>query len=67
LGINEIFRKNKGIISHMTKNKATYSKSKAGKQLGYRTPKFFRASKFGGGTKAPLKFDPSRFKTQHKG
>jgi hypothetical protein len=46
----------------------TYIKSKSGPALGFRTPDFFRASKFGGkGNKPASKFNASQFKTQHKG
>ncbi len=46
----------------------TYIKKKAGPALGFRTPGFFRASKFGKGSPGKtVKFDPSQFRTQHKG
>jgi hypothetical protein len=45
----------------------TFIKKKAGPALGFRTSDFFRGSKFGGGNKSQLKFNPSQFKTQHKG
>lgn len=52
----------------------TYIKSKTASGLGFRTPAFFRgglpaqAGKFGnkGKTSQP-KFNPSQFRTQHKG
>ena len=46
----------------------SYMKNKAGAKLGFRTPDFFKNSRFGGklgGSKS--KFNPSQFKTQHKG
>lgn len=43
-----------------------YIKKKAGPQLGYRTPDFFKARTFGGKVMNP-KFNPSQFHTQHKG
>ncbi len=46
----------------------SYIKSKSASALGFRTPDFLRASKFGGkGNKPVLKFNASQFKTQHKG
>ncbi len=48
------------------KNKSSFNKKKVKPPLGFRTPSFFRASKFGSKGSAP-KFDPARFKTQHKG
>ncbi len=52
----------------MTQNNS-FNKTKPASTLGFRTPSFFRASKFGGkqnlGTQA--KFNPTQFKTQHKG
>jgi hypothetical protein len=46
----------------------SYIKSKSAPALGFRTPDFFRGSKFGGkGGKPQAKFNPSQFKTQHKG
>ena len=46
----------------------TYIKKKAGTALGYRTSDFFKGSKFGGkGDLQKVKFNPSQFKTQHKG
>ncbi|EKD62189.1 MAG: hypothetical protein ACD_52C00276G0004 [uncultured bacterium] len=45
-----------------------YIKKKSGPKLGFRTADFFRGSKFSGGGKPPsAKFNPSRFKIQHKG
>lgn len=47
----------------------SFDKSKSGPALGFRTPSFFRASKFGGkqNLSGQVKFNPSQFKTQHKG
>jgi hypothetical protein len=46
----------------------TYIKKKSGPTLGYRTSDFFKGSKFGGkGNLKAAKFNPSQFKTQHKG
>jgi len=45
----------------------TYIKKKAGASLGYRTSAFFKGSKFGGKSNQGAKFNPSQFKTQHKG
>jgi hypothetical protein len=45
----------------------SYIKKKAGPTLGFRTSDFFRGSKFSGKNKAQMKFNPSQFKTQHKG
>ncbi|MFH1863942.1 MAG: hypothetical protein ABIJ85_03490 [bacterium] len=48
------------------KQKTSFIKKKAGPQLGYRTPEFFKVKKFGGqGTMQ--KFNASQFRTQHKG
>lgn len=46
--------------------KTSFTKKKAGPPLGFRTPSFFRAKNFGSKGSAP-KYDPARFKTQHKG
>lgn len=44
----------------------TFIKKKVGTNLGFRTPDFFKKSKFG--SKAQMgKFNPSQFRTQHKG
>jgi len=46
----------------------SFIKKKSGKSLGYRTSDFFRANNYNAGGKAPqIKFNPSKFKTQHKG
>jgi hypothetical protein len=46
----------------------SFIKSKLAPTLGFRTPDFFRGSKFGGkGNKPTFKFNSSQFKTQHKG
>jgi len=47
----------------------TFIKKKAGQELGYRTPDFFKGSRFGSSkaSAARLKFNPSQFRTQHKG
>lgn len=45
----------------------SFIKKKAGKALGYRTSDFFKGSKFGGKDSRAAKFNPSQFKTQHKG
>ncbi|MFZ5933078.1 MAG: hypothetical protein ACOYT7_03335 [Patescibacteria group bacterium] len=43
-----------------------FIKKKAGRELGFRTPDFFKGSKFSPkGYRA--KFNPSQFRTQHKG
>jgi len=47
--------------------KAPLIKSKFGKQLGYRTSASFRSKEFGKSSAGVVKFDPARFKTQHKG
>jgi len=48
--------------------KAPLIKAKYGKQLGYNTPDNFRSRTFGGKVGGSVvKFDPARFKTQHKG
>jgi hypothetical protein len=45
-----------------------FIKKKAGPQLGFRTSKFFRGSKFSQkGVAAQTKFNPANFRTQHKG
>ncbi len=48
------------------KQTAPIIKKQFGPPLGFRTPSAFRGRVFGGG-KPQAKFDPSRFKTQHKG
>lgn len=50
------------------KQQAPLIKSKLGPALGFRTPSFFRGSKFGGkqNLQGP-KFNASQFRTQHKG
>ena len=45
----------------------SFIKSKAGPSLGFRTPDFFRGSKFGKGNPKGGKFNSSQFHTQHKG
>ncbi|HJX59588.1 MAG TPA: hypothetical protein VJ481_03470 [Patescibacteria group bacterium] len=46
----------------------TFTKKKAAPALGFRTPSFFKASRFGGkGNLKAAKFNPSQFRTQHKG
>ncbi|HSX48921.1 MAG TPA: hypothetical protein VLE44_01530 [Candidatus Saccharimonadales bacterium] len=49
----------------MAKQTAPIIKAKFGKQLGFRTPSTFKGKTFSG--KSTAGFDPSRFKTQHKG
>ncbi|HEX6977404.1 MAG TPA: hypothetical protein VF185_03545 [Patescibacteria group bacterium] len=49
-----------------TKQKNSFIKTTPASTLGFRTPSFFRGSKFGGKGNT-VKFDPARFKTQHKG
>lgn len=49
-----------------TKQQNSFVKKSPASTLGFRTPSFFRASKFGSKGSGP-KFDPARFKTQHKG
>jgi hypothetical protein len=49
-----------------------YVKKKAGPKAGpkYRTPDYFKGSKFGGKGKVnptQVKFNPAQFKVQHKG
>lgn len=43
----------------------SYIKKKAGPALGFRTPDFFKASKFSS-KGVTGKFNPSQFRTQHK-
>ena len=50
----------------MAIQKAPLIKSKFGRTLGFRTPDHFKGKTFGG-KKTVTSFDPSRFKTQHKG
>ena len=46
----------------------SYIKKKAGPALGYRTPDFVKQSKFSSkSNKFQGKFNPSQFRTQHKG
>jgi len=46
----------------------SFIKKKAGPTLGFRTSDFFRGSRFSGkGPKIQTKFNPTQFKTQHKG
>lgn len=50
----------------------TFIKSKSGPNAAgpkYRTPDFFKGSRFSGGKTNPpqVKFNPSQFRTQHKG
>lgn len=47
--------------------KVSLVKSKFGKPLGYRTPDNFRSRGFGKSKAGMVKYDPARFKTQHKG
>lgn len=49
----------------MAKQTAPIIKAKFGKQLGFRTPTSVKGKAFSG--KNTVGFDPSRFKTQHKG
>lgn len=45
-----------------------HTKTKQTQKLGYRTPDFFRGQTFGGNKKAITShFNPSNFRTQHKG
>jgi hypothetical protein len=52
-------------LKHM-KQKTSFTKSKAGTALGFRTPDFFKQGKFGGKAQQ-AKFNPVQFKIQHKG
>lgn len=54
-------------MSDKPKTKSPYIKSKAGAQLGFRTSDHFKGRNFGGGKAMGAKFNPSTFKTQHKG
>jgi hypothetical protein len=46
----------------------SFIKKKAGPALGFRTPSFYRGSRFGGkGNLRGAKFNASQFRTQHKG
>lgn len=44
----------------------TYIKKKEESKLGFRTSDYFKGKTFKGNAKPP-KFNPSRFKIQHKG
>jgi hypothetical protein len=44
----------------------TFIKSKTA-PLGFRTPDFFKGSRFGKGGQKQGKFNPTQFHTQHKG
>lgn len=48
------------------KQKIPFIKKKAGHQLGYRTSDFFKGRTFGNVNRGQ-KFNPTQFKTQHKG
>jgi len=48
------------------KQKSSFVKKKAGPSLGFRTPDFFKQSKFGAKGQQG-KFNATQFKTQHKG
>jgi len=45
----------------------TFIKKKSAPALGFRTPSFFKGSKFSGKPQAGAKFNPASFRTQHKG
>jgi len=48
------------------KQKTSFVKNKSGTSLGFRTPDFFKQSRFAAKGSAG-KFNASQFKTQHKG